>query len=234
MTERRPVELAWLPAGAHHLVLRGYSGAGIALVENARGDRFIRKIAGRPGDNDRLRAQADRQIAYGRRVDFVRVPEVLGCGEFEGRFFFDMQVVDGFDAASHLRTASFDAVAAISDTLCELIRYSGEQAPLTDSVPLRQALSAKLDDLRLRLAGAEPETQTVLESLDQLVAVAPDGPRAHAVPRGSHARERSGRPPRPGVAARSHPASLRARVVRRRQVAPGSRRRLVLALGPRR
>jgi aminoglycoside phosphotransferase len=174
VTNNGSAAVGWLPVGAQYLVLEGYSGAGIALVEDPRGARFIRKIAKVPCDNPRLRVQVERQIAYGQRIDFVKVPEVLGCGEFEGRFYFDMQVIDGFDAATYLRTTAFDGVAAIGDTLSELVRYSASQGPLTEpSVGLRQGLEAKLDDLRLRLADAGADTRVALDRLERLVAEAP-------------------------------------------------------------
>jgi len=169
-----PMRMGWVPAGAHHLRLKGYSGAGIALVEDAHGARFIRKIASGPCDNGRLQAQVDRQVAYRRRIGFVNVPEVLGSGEFEGRFYFDMQVVDGFDAATYLRTASFDAVAAVTQTLRELIRCSASQGPLTEhGLDLRQGLKAKLDELRTRLPDAGAETDAALDHLERLVADVP-------------------------------------------------------------
>jgi aminoglycoside phosphotransferase len=168
-------DVPWLPAGAHYLLLSGYSGAGIALVEDRDGSRYIRKIADGPSDNARLRMQADRQIAYCRAVDRVNVPDVLGCGEFEGRFFFDMQVVDGFDAATHLRTASFDSVAAVAEALSALIRFSAGEQPLSvPALDLRSALKAKLGELRLRLADPDPETWRALDRLEALSGEAPD------------------------------------------------------------
>jgi len=128
--------------------LSGLSGAKVVLMTRDNRHWFVRKAARDPDASPRLRRQLAKQLAFGQAQDGgVRAPEVLGHGEIDGRFYFDMEFVRGTDGVSYLRRSSYAEVAAVADRLCGYLREIATREPLehaTPSTSLFDALYAKV------------------------------------------------------------------------------------------
>ena len=65
---------------------------------------FVRKAAAVTDHSVRLKAQAAKQIRFTEEtLGTMRTPPVIGEGEVDGRYFFDMAYVRGVDGATFLR-----------------------------------------------------------------------------------------------------------------------------------
>jgi len=112
-------------------LLPGLSGAQVYLVTRDGRHWFVRKGALAPSGSERLRKQAEKQKWFGDAArGTVTVPRILGEGEREGRFWFDMEFVRGSDGATFLRGATFGQVASFADKLCAYVEVAA-RTPIT-------------------------------------------------------------------------------------------------------
>lgn len=79
-----------------HTALKGHSGALLSIEANG-GHYFVRKQAADPARSNRLRAQAAKQDAAFRAG--IPCPRVLGSGESQGCFHFDMEYLPSISVA---------------------------------------------------------------------------------------------------------------------------------------
>ena len=136
-----------------HVPLTGYSGACIAIATH-RGRTFVRKGAADPGLNGPLRAQRDRLVRLAEPLaDLVGVPAVLGDGEIDGHYFFDMELVQGRDAATHLGATSFEGVRDFASRIEGLIDRLAESRVASAGGPGPLPLLAKLEQVDGRTGG---------------------------------------------------------------------------------
>jgi aminoglycoside phosphotransferase len=145
-------------------VLAGLSGADIHLVTRDHQHWFVRKAARQPADSARLRLQHAKQQAFAARVgESVRVPRLLGEGERDGRFYFDMEFVRGTDGATYLRQASYAEVRGFADQLARYLRTVAAAAPHRhdDGTPppadLFSSLYAKIAEVQRRTSAVSPD-----------------------------------------------------------------------------
>ena len=111
--------------------LPGFSGAQIFVASHDGKTWFVRKAAGAPATSLRVRAQAEKQRAWALQRDQVfRTPSILDDGEVDGLYWFDMELVRGVDAATHLREASFPEVRQFAEQMCAHLRWSSGAPPL--------------------------------------------------------------------------------------------------------
>jgi aminoglycoside phosphotransferase len=138
---------------------------------------FVRKAARDPAGSLRLRRQLAKQLAFDSANDgALRVPQVLGEGEIDGRFYFDMEYVRGTDGVNYLRRASYAEVVTLSERLCGYLEeISVRPAQVTTGTSLFDALYTKLCDVQRRTGqlGGETLSQLFL-SLEQLRDVTVD------------------------------------------------------------
>ncbi|WP_042697175.1 hypothetical protein [Azospirillum sp. B506] len=105
--------------------LHGHSGCRLLLLREQACDTYrVRKISGSAGYDGRLRDQRHKQgemAALGLPCPAVLSEGLLSGGELAGRYYFDMEYVQGQnlgDVLEHGDTAMFDAVArSLSTTL---------------------------------------------------------------------------------------------------------------------
>jgi len=152
-------------------LLSGLSGARIVLMTRDGRRWFVRKAARDPAGSARLRRQLDKQLAFRQALGgAVRAPEVLGQGELDGRFYFDMEFVRGMDGVSYLRRASYAEVVTVADRLCGYLDEVATRAPYGATGPnLFDALYTKLCDVHRRTT--EPGGETLARlflALDRL------------------------------------------------------------------
>lgn len=157
--------------------LSGLSGARVVLMTRDGRRWFVRKAARDPAGSARLRRQLDKQLAFGQALGgAVRVPPVLGQGEIDGRFYFDMEFVRGLDGISYLRRASYGEVVAVADRLCGYLDEIATRAPAGTTGPsLFDALYTKLCDVHRQTD--EPGGETLARlflALDRLRALSAD------------------------------------------------------------
>lgn len=140
---------------AERVPLSGFSGAQVVLLRTAGGTPFVRKAAWEAAGGTVLRAQAARQARLARLVEgAAAVPAVLGEGEADGLYYFDMAFVPSRDAVSFLSTARFDQLAMFAGRVERLLAHLAA-APAPDAFPpARAALLAKLDEIALKTDGA--------------------------------------------------------------------------------
>ncbi|HEU4731761.1 MAG TPA: aminoglycoside phosphotransferase family protein [Kofleriaceae bacterium] len=134
--------------------LSGLSGAQVVLMTRDGRRWFVRKAARDPAGSARLRRQLDKQLAFGHALGgAIRAPEVLGHGELDGRFYFDMEYVRGMDGVSYLRRASYHEVGVVADRLCGYLDEVSTRAPCAATgASLFDALYTKLCDVHRRTA----------------------------------------------------------------------------------
>ena len=150
--------------------LVGFSGAAIALVRAAGGPQFVRKAAMAPANNAALRIQATRQTWLGDQLrGAAEVPEVLGEGEADGLYYFDMAFISSRDANAYLASASFGDVEEFAASVETLMRGLSERALPGASPPTLDPLRTKLAEIDARTAhGFEALLGPIREALDRL------------------------------------------------------------------
>lgn len=152
------------------LPLSGFSGAAIALVKPTGQAQFVRKAATAPASDAALRKQSARQDWLRTALDGVaRVPEILGQGEVEGLYYFDMAFVPSRDANAFLSTASFAELGGFAARIEELMRgAAGRTLPSGQGKPPTVALiRAKLAEIAERTGG---QCADLLAPLEQAAA----------------------------------------------------------------
>ncbi len=170
---------AAMPAGARpsvpglELELVGYSGARVLLLREPGGWPFVRKIAGSAGQNERLKSQASKQQRVGRLLaGLASTPEILGEGEIEGRYFFDMSYVRGLDGISWLRTAGFEGVSRFARSLIAVMEaFAGTREEQRGPFDFRRAVFDKCSSVAGTLRDLDPEAAS---AVDRLVAALHD------------------------------------------------------------
>lgn len=155
--------------------LTGLSGARVVLMTRDGRRWFVRKAARDPAGSARLARQLAKQRAFvaslgGALGDAVRVPEILGEGEHDGRFYFDMEFVRGVDGISYLRRASYPEIVAFADKLCRYLDEVAVRSSVGAGAPtLFDALYGKLCDVHRKTAALPGETLAQLFlALEQL------------------------------------------------------------------
>lgn len=157
-------------------LLSGLSGAEIWLLTRDGRHWFVRKAARDPGRSERLRRQADKQRRFeGLMNGLVRTPRIIGEGEVDGRYTFDMEFIRGTDAATYLRGASLDEVRRLGDRLASYVEaaaacppLTGIDAPATQSRTLFEATYSKVCEVQRKTRLADQVLARLLLSLDRL------------------------------------------------------------------
>jgi aminoglycoside phosphotransferase len=161
-----------VPHGARWRTLGGFSGALVLLVEDRDGRRYVRKVVGDPAHNGALKAQIDRQELIVQVLpDPLRIPAIIATGYVHSRYFIDMQLIDGLDGVTFLRTASLNDVRRFTDALVE---YIGTAESRRSPVPVNpdsfeQGVANKIADLRCKLE-TDSEALEVLEEIERQTA----------------------------------------------------------------
>ena len=159
---------------AERVPLSGFSGAQVTLLRTAGGALFVRKAAWDAPGGGVLRAQARRQAwLAGLLHGAAAVPAVLGEGEADGLYYFDMAFVPSRDAVGFLAQARFDQLGGFADRVEALMALLATLPAEGAHPPERAAILAKLDEITLRTAGnyaavLDPLRRAVL-MLDRLV-----------------------------------------------------------------
>ena len=174
-------DAAVVPATPDALVrpLAGWSGAQVHLM--SRDDRhwFVRKTARDPDGSPRLRRQMEKQAAFASDLDqLIRTPEILDAGEIDGRFYFDMQFVQGTDGVTFLRRAGYGELALFTDRLCDYLSAAVGIAAVSESAAsMFGALYAKLVDVHRRVPGLDARlVADLLLALDRVRLNEPERP----------------------------------------------------------
>lgn len=140
---------------AERVPLSGFSGAAVTLLRTPGGAPFVRKAAWDAEVGRVLRAQAARQAwLAGAVAGAAAVPAVLGEGEADGLYWFDMAFVPGRDAVAFLGAAGFDALAGFAERVERLMALLAERPAPAAPPPGLAALLRKLDEVALRTNGA--------------------------------------------------------------------------------
>jgi hypothetical protein len=161
-----------LAKARHHRTLSGLSDANVYLLTEDGSTWFVRKAAKAPDGNARLRRQAAKQGSFESPPESaVHSPLILGEGEIDERFYFDMEYVTGTDAASFLRQASIPAVQGFARDLCEYLGHSaGQQANRT--IDPYAILCHRIREVQDRTGAMDEALLTrVLRELDAVEAV---------------------------------------------------------------
>ena len=155
--------------------LSGLSGAEVVLMRQGERFWFVRKQSTSVEGNHRLRRQAEKQSAFAQCEGIgLLTPAILGDGETDGRYYFDMEFVRGFDGASFLRRATYPEVTRFADHLCRYLVSAADRPALfpQPGVRLFDALYRKLCEVQRRTRGLPPETLArlflALERVDEL------------------------------------------------------------------
>lgn len=134
--------------------LAGFSGAAIALVRNPGGAEFVRKAAMTQGSNEALRTQAARQHwLRSELAGAAGVPEILGEGEVDGLYHFDMEFVPSRDSNAFLNSASFEEIRQFAERIEELLRHLSARRLPDRAPPSVPPLLLKLAEIDSRTSG---------------------------------------------------------------------------------
>ena len=96
--------------------LSGHSGCEISLFQND-GSFFVRKTAGHPEYNKRLRTQIAKQISFRPLHNHIYAPRVYKTGITNGIFWFDMQYLNCHTMAQHMESVPITEIAELIDTV---------------------------------------------------------------------------------------------------------------------
>jgi serine/threonine protein kinase len=124
--------------------LSGLSFANVILATKDGKFWFVRKIAKTTSDSDRLRIQANKQLAFSNSL--FKCPRILEIGEIEDKFYFDMEYIRGPDASKYLSNASYRNISQFGEFLCEYIDYVSSNS-LNDNTNNITQLQDKLNSL---------------------------------------------------------------------------------------
>ncbi|MES2884953.1 MAG: aminoglycoside phosphotransferase family protein [Pseudomonadota bacterium] len=110
-----------------HTLLKGHSGA-VLTIGSAGGQSFVRKQVAHAGLNQRLQAQAlKQQLAWDTQLP---CPRILGTGEEEGCFYFDMEYLPSISVAQMLMdSVPFDRQAFLDFVERTLHFHAAERQP---------------------------------------------------------------------------------------------------------
>lgn len=148
------------------LNLGGHSGCGIFLMEDDDGAVFVRKTSKDAAYNSRLQAQCAKQRSFaGTRM---LAPAVLREGvDPEGRFYFDMEYIQGVTLAEYIKTMEIGKVKGLVATLVEsLLPAEPEAARDRMAEEARRCFGEKLDSLDAALSGWDnPRLKAALKLL---------------------------------------------------------------------
>lgn len=160
-------------------LLSGMSGARVLLMTKDNRRWFVRKVAKEPANNDRLRRQMAKQVAFARAIGLtVRVPEILEHGELEGLAYFDMEFVRGTDGVTYLRRSDNAALVALAEKFCSYVEAVAKLP--ADSAPtgtLFEALYGKLCEVQRKTPVLGAETLARMFTALERVRDAGDGLR---------------------------------------------------------
>lgn len=137
------------------LNLGGHSGCGIFLIEENDGTVFVRKISKDIAYNNRLQAQCTKQRSFaGSRI---MAPAVLKEGfDSEGRFFFDMEYIQGVTLAEYIKTMEIGKIRGLVTSLVEnLVPSEPWISDQNGEAAINRCFLEKLDSLDAVLSGTE-------------------------------------------------------------------------------
>lgn len=133
------------------LNLGGHSGCGIFLIEAEDGSVFVRKTSKDPTYNSRLQAQCAKQRAF--VGSSILAPAVLDEGtDEEGRFFFDMEYIQGVTLAEYIKTMEIGKIKGLVATLVEGLVPKGAAADAEPAKDAHRCFSEKLSSLDAALS----------------------------------------------------------------------------------
>jgi len=113
----------------HVTQLAGFSGTRVYLASRDGQHWFVRKAATDAVSGDRLRRQVAKQNHFMTRVRGVMVPRILDEGICDDRFYFDMEFVRGWDAATFLRSADYKSILQFASILADYVTIAAGSEP---------------------------------------------------------------------------------------------------------
>lgn len=140
--------------------LAGHSGCAVDLWRSGSGF-FVRKSSGSRDYNKRLRKQFIKQYKF--KLPLAHTPAILGYGEKDGIFYFDMEFVDGITMSEYMRQIK---VKEIVDLMSVLFR----SLHITDARPspkARDIFAKKIASLKKSLDLDNPYAARALEVTEQ-------------------------------------------------------------------
>jgi len=148
----------------HHRTLSGLSDATVYLMTEDGATWFVRKAAHDEPASARLRLQMDKQVEFADRVQgVVATPAVLNDGEIDGRFFFDMDYIQGTDGASFLRQASIPDLQAFARHLCGYLEAAAGLVA-DHTVDPFEVLSGRVEEVQARTGALDTELLAIVRA----------------------------------------------------------------------
>lgn len=146
--------------------LGGHSGCQIFLIDNDDGRVFVRKISKDVDYNARLERQSAKQASF--KGTIVRAPKVLETGyTADGRFFFDMEYIQGMTLAEYIKTMEIGKVKGLVEALVN--SFIPKEIPVLtqdEKEEVVQTFAKKISELRKTLSTQNNEV--INQSLDLL------------------------------------------------------------------
>lgn len=140
--------------------LLGHSGCDIRLIEKDS-KRFVRKCSSSSEYNPRLRAQCDKQKNFS--LSSFRVPCVIGEGEKNGLYFFDMEYIQGVTLAKRLERMHMSDVPKIARELFDAV-YVSKGVSVADSC-LKNVIQQKVKTTYCAIHSPQHIVTTAFETL---------------------------------------------------------------------
>lgn len=126
-------------------ILSGHSGCRIAKHESTSGS-FVRKISPNIEYNKRLQAQIQKQFDYADSFfPSVKAPRIFRCGTDWGRFFADMEYIDGQTFAEYILTHDDALCLSIMQPILDTLSGGGSAVYDTAIAAKIRSLSAHID-----------------------------------------------------------------------------------------
>lgn len=124
--------------------LVGYSGCGLQLYRTETAS-FVRKSAGSAAYTARLKAQCFKQMEFA--AAHIHTPKVLCTGDVDGRFYFDMQFIQGGTLAERIACMSVLDVTEIVGLVCKTL-WATQCQTVTDAPTIFMKKIEELQEFR--------------------------------------------------------------------------------------
>lgn len=139
--------------------LSGHSGCHLRLYSK-NGEFFLRKDAGLPSYNYRLKKQYIKQEKFS--LDKVKTPKVLGYGTEKNLFYFDMEFINSVTLAEYMKNIKIKEINHLITLLFSLLPI--EEGILNNKSA--ECFKAKIKELNSKIPNSNEFIKTAFKKLD--------------------------------------------------------------------
>lgn len=137
------------------LKLDGHSGCSVKLNQ-LDGEYYVTKSSPDRQYSKRLQVQMEKQRLFSKQLcksDYFLTPKILSSGHKEGKFWFDMEYVNGFKALDFFAVCDINALKLFSHKIIEYFELQLRFSSIVKSP--KKTISDKIDNLSSSLSDGD-------------------------------------------------------------------------------